>query len=225
MKTIFASLLDLFFPPLCAACEGALAGGERFICTRCRHDLPFSHGSHVDAGLKFMATCPVGPVYSLFYYHRESHYRRLVHAVKYYDNKRLALFLGEMLGERIAGKVSAGFILPLPLHPARERERGFNQSMRLARGVASVLRLPVREDVLRRVRDNPSQTRLTPGERVKNVENIFAVNEPESLAGSEILLVDDVLTTGATINSCLKELSRIPGVSVSVACLARAGFR
>ncbi|MDR1274425.1 MAG: ComF family protein [Odoribacteraceae bacterium] len=225
MKALFASLLDLFFPTPCVVCEEALTRGERFICTRCRHDLPFSRGNHVDVELKFMATCPMGPVYSLFHYHRESRYKNLVHAIKYHDNKRLAIFLGEVLGERIDGKVSAGIIVPLPLHPSRERERGFNQSARLARGISSVLRLPVREDVVLRVRNNPSQTRLAPDERAKNVANVFAVKEPEALAGSEILLVDDVLTTGATIGSCLKELSRVPDVRVSVACLARAGLR
>jgi ComF family protein len=224
MNARLSSLLALLYPPSCVACEEVLVTGEEYLCTRCRRDFPRDHASHAELELTFAGACRVGAFHSLFRYRRESRYKNLVYDVKYRGNARLGVFLGRMLGETLAGKTDAAIILPVPLHPRRRRERGFNQSACIARGIASVLQLPVREDLLRRVLDNPSQTGLAPGERATNVENIFAVVAPGELAGKHVLLVDDVVTTGATVSSCLRELAAVPGIRVSVACLARVAL-
>ncbi|MDR1414567.1 MAG: hypothetical protein LBI96_02045 [Odoribacteraceae bacterium] len=214
-------ILDLLYPRMCLVCRKVPVSDTAYICTRCNHYFPFSFRNHVKLELALMLVCPMGPIYSLMSIDRDSPYMQLVYAVKYHDMPRLAKFLGEMLGRRIEGKVSADFIVPMPLHPRRKRKRGFNQCTRVAGGISAVLHLPVREGVVRRTRNNPTQTKLNKGERARNVENLFVVDNPESLAGSRILLVEDVLTTGATISSCLKALNCIPDVVVSVACLAR----
>jgi ComF family protein len=223
MKGYLPALLDLFYPPACVVCEEVLATGERYICTGCRYGFPHDPAEHARLAVKFDEACRVGVVYALFRYDRESRYRNLIHAVKYHGRKKLGIFLGEMLGERIQGKVEAGVIHPMPLHPRRERARGFNQSALIARGVATVLQLPVLENVVTRVVDNPSQTGLNADARSRNAENIFALNKPGLLDGKHVLLVDDVITTGATVTSCLKALGTVPGIRVSVACLAHAG--
>ena len=222
MNSLLSSFFSLFYPRLCAVCDNTLVTGEKYICTRCRHDFPDSHGRHTRLELLFSEVCRIGQVSSLFYYKRESSYKQLIYAVKYHGNMKLGFFLGEMLGKRLKG-IPVEIILPVPLHPRRQRERGFNQSGLIARGVSSVLQLPVREDVLRRVRDNISQTRMKPAERAKNVEGIFSVDAPDCLENKHVLLVDDVTTTGATLYNCLKALGTVPGIRVSVACLARAG--
>ncbi|MDR2131110.1 MAG: ComF family protein [Odoribacteraceae bacterium] len=224
MIPALAPVLALFYPSTCVVCEDVLVSGEEYICTRCRRDLPYSYAGHPELELKFAGVCRIDPVYSLFHYHRESRYKNLIYNIKYYGNKNLGVFIGKLLGEKIKGKVAAEIILPVPLHRKRERKRGFNQSAQIARGISSVLHLPVREDVIRRVCNNPSQTGLNSGERTKNVENIFAIEARELLAGKHVLLVDDVVTTGATLTSCLKELGTVPGIRVSVACLAYARF-
>ncbi|MDR0765680.1 MAG: ComF family protein [Odoribacteraceae bacterium] len=220
-----ARAFPFFFPVYlfaCTACGKGLAKGEGVLCTRCLRSLPRDRDSHLEIELLFAGECRIDPLFALFQHHRASRHRRLVHAVKYRDREQLGVYLGKMIGERIAGRVAAEMIVPVPLHPARQRARGFNQAARLARGIAEVLHLPTREEVIRRVIDNPSQTGLNPGERMANVERVFAVTDREALEGKHLLLVDDVITTGATIASCLHELGSIPGIRVSVACLSRA---
>ncbi|MDR2414456.1 MAG: ComF family protein [Odoribacteraceae bacterium] len=224
MNPYLSAFLSLFYPPTCAVCDEALVTGEECICTRCLYNLPYYHASLADLELKFADECRIGPMHALLHYHRESPYRELVRDIKYRENKRLAIYLGKLFGEKLKGKVAADMIIPLPLHPRRQRARGFNQSTRIARGIASVMQLPVREGLIRRVINNPTQTKLNPAERAMNATGLFAVTNPGALEGKHILLVDDVVTTGATIASCLKELGPIPGIRVSVVCLARAGL-
>ncbi|MDR0543801.1 MAG: ComF family protein [Odoribacteraceae bacterium] len=224
MRGWLSSLVSLLYPPSCAVCGEVLVAGEEFICTRCRHDLPHDRGEHGDLELKFAGACRITPMYALLRYRRKSPFRLLVLKMKYRGNRKLGVFLGKMIGERIKGKFAAEMIVPVPLHPKRQRQRGFNQSALLASGIAPVVHLPVREDVIRRVVNNRSQTGLSPGERARNAERLFEVTAREALEGKHVMLVDDVVTTGSTITDCLRALGSVPGIRVSVVCLSRAGL-
>ncbi|MDL2330480.1 ComF family protein [Odoribacter sp. OttesenSCG-928-A06] len=159
--------------------------------------------------------------YSLFFYDKHSNYSNLIHAIKYKSRKELGVYLGNMLGDRIRDEISVDAVVPVPLHWAKEKKRGFNQSAQIARGIASVLQVEVLENVLQRIQNTPSQTGKNPEERLRNVENVFELKQVSEIRHKHLLLVDDVITTGATIHSCMKVLSQAEGIRVSLGCLAR----
>ena len=218
------AVLSLFFPGVCSVCGHTLVQGERFICTACLADFPFTDadfdGEQAVNERFGSGICPEA-LHTLFYYNRDSDYRKLIYSVKYYSNRRLGAYLGSMLAERMKGNCTADCLVPVPLHPRRERDRGFNQALEIARGMAPVLGLEICSDALVRVRDNVSQTGKSTAERHENVRNIFALRRPERVAGRHVLLVDDVVTTGATVSSCMEALAAAGDVRFSVACLAR----
>lgn len=219
-------LADLLFPRLCAVCGCGLTGGERFICTACLADFPLSDNVFTllrdDLAIWGEEIHPES-LWSLFYYDKHSHYKKLIYSVKYHSKKELGFYLGRMLGEKMAGKCTADCIIPIPLHKKRERQRGFNQSYIIAQGMAEVMRIEVVNDVLFRVRNNVSQTGKNAEERQENVQNIFQLHNPGKIEGCHVLLVDDVITTGATVRECLKLLAEVPGIKYSIASLGRTG--
>lgn len=218
------ALMDLLYPWLCVVCRKCLTRGEHFLCTSCLYDFPFSdkHFSIEQELLDgFGENCRPDGLYSLFYYDKLSDYSNLVRAVKYRSRKDLGVYLGRMLGEKIRGKVEADAIVPVPLHPRREKRRGFNQSYQIACGVAEILQMEVWNEVVVRTENNTSQTGLLPEERKKNVEHIFALADAAKIAGKHLLIIDDVITTGATVQACVKTLAEAGNVLFTLACLAR----
>lgn len=220
----FSSLTDLIFPRLCVACETSLAGGELFLCSACLADFPFSDEAFTsgDEVLRRMdeAYRPE-KFHSLFYYNKYSDYRHLIYALKYRSKKELGFYLGQMLGERMLGKTDADCIIPVPLHPKRERERGFNQSLFIASGVADILKIEVWDDVVFRTVNNVSQTGKGTEERWQNAANIFVLKNAEKIQGRHVLVIDDVITTGATIGSCLEVMAQVENIRFTLACLAQ----
>lgn len=188
-------------------------------------DLPVIENSR-DTGKNILETFPLlfrpSRFYSLFYYNKYSDYRRLIYAVKYRSRKELGVYLGRMLGACIPEDAGIGGIVPVPLHPRREKERGFNQAYQIALGIQEVTGLAIYSDVLVRVKDNASQTGKTSNERKENVENIFKLHDSVKVSGKHILLVDDVTTTGATLGACMLALRGAENVSFSLACVAMA---
>jgi len=222
---IFQNLSDLFFPRLCLSCGRSLSKGEKFICTFCLADFPMSNNAY-QAKDKLLCTfeenIKLETVYSLFYYNKYSRYRELIRAIKYHSNGELATYLGSMLGEYIKEECSADALVPIPLHPRKERERGFNQSLQIALGLSKVLNIPILDRLIFRSKYTISQTGLSTEERRKNVENAFYIKDPEQAKGLHLLIIDDVITTGATIHACVKQMSEIKNIRFSLSCLARA---
>lgn len=225
IKTAFGSALaDLFFPRLCVVCGGGLVRGEVYICSSCLADFPFTDSSYQTETAvweTFEGACRPEKIYSLFYYNKYSNYRKLVYALKYRSGKKLGIYLGEMLGEKIGNQADIQGIIPIPLHPKRERKRGYNQSLQIALGISAVLGVPVYDRVIIRIRNTVSQTGMNPAERQKNVINIFALKDKTLIQGKHLLIVDDVITTGATMHSCVTTLAEAGNVRFSLGCLGR----
>lgn len=225
MLSVFRVLADLLFPRLCGVCGRGLTRGEQCICALCLADLPvvgttFPRDKKESDGL-VSELC--GNTYALFYYDKFSPYRNLIYQIKYYSRKQTAVYLGRMLGEKIAPHCKADCIIPVPLHQERQRQRGFNQSYYIALGIAQVLKIDLLDDVVCRVENNVSQTGKSVAGRRKNVENIFRLDDADKIRGRRILLVDDVITTGSTILACARALYGAGDIHISFGCLARAG--
>lgn len=228
MENPLSALLHLFFPERCIACGKLLPEGARTLCPYCRWDLPLTgyaqtHDNPVFQ--KFGGFIPVVEASSLFFFSRASRYRDMIHAFKYHGQWRVSLELGRLMGESLRSSglyQTLDVIVPIPLHVRRRLFRGYNQAEYLAEGVGEILGIPVEKHCLQRHIHNPSQatTRLR-NDRWENVRGIFRVRHPEKLARHHILLVDDVLTTGATLIAAAESLiEQIPDCRISVATLA-----
>lgn len=221
-KNVTQATLDIFYPNQCEICSVDLNSNESHLCLQCSYDLPYlsnSSSEHDQLNKLFWGRVEVKQIYSLFNYQKGNQVQDLLHLIKYQKKTKLAQHLGERLAADIKDK-SIDLIIPVPLHPKKLRKRGFNQSSIIAKGIKNELAIPVSEKLIKRVKHNPSQTTVTKYDRWENVKSIFAIPNPKKLIGKHILLVDDVLTTGATLEACIKPLIGIEDCKVSVATLA-----
>lgn len=230
MKLAFLdAIIGLFYPSVCAACGASLFKWEKLVCTRCRNLLPRTgYEFHEDNPLArmFYGKVPLKAVTACFFFFKEGKVQHLIHELKYKGNGDAGVFLGQELGKSIKEAPlfqGIDFLIPVPLHPKREKERGYNQSLMIAKGMAEVLSIPIGEKYLVRSVNTATQTHKTKEERWENVKDIFVVRHPEQLEGKYVLLIDDVLTTGATLEACALKLSAIPGITISCATAACAG--
>lgn len=219
------SLVTLVYPKLCLVCGSTLYGNEDIICTHCRHSLPLTN-FHLSAGNPveqlFWGRLPVERATALLYFDKGSNYNRLVHQLKYNGRKDAGLFLGKLLGSALNESTlcSIDCIIPIPLHPVKLRRRGFNQSQVIAQGIAEVLGIEIHADMLNRKIFTSSQTRRKRYDRWKNVEGIFGCNYPEKIRNKHILLVDDVITTGATMEAAGSAICETENIRISIAAAA-----
>lgn len=221
----FRSLLDLLFPPVCVVCGKGLVTGEQYFCTACLLDFPLVDEDFSNQEVilqRFPEAIRPEKFHALFYYNRYGKYKNLIYAVKYHSRRNLGTWLGRLLGEQIQESCKADCIIPIPLHPRRERKRGFNQAYQIALGIHQVLGTEIFRDVVVRTCNNVSQTGKSAEERAENVRHIFELQKPEKIQGRHVLLVDDVMTTGSTMASCLEVLALAGNVRFSLACLAHA---
>jgi ComF family protein len=208
IKRLATELLDLLFPRLCNACGQYLVRGEDQICTYCLHDLPYTdYHLYADnrAAKQFWGRLPCDAVMAMLFFKKESRVQHLLHRLKYNGQRQLGIFLGKLLGERLiqSGRYSAvDFVIYVPLHKKRERHRGYNQAALIAEGIAEMLAIPVLRNVLIKTKATQSQTRKGRFSRYENLKSVFEVVDPEKIRGKHILLVDDVITTGATLEAC-----------------------
>lgn len=230
MKNWLINLWELFFPRCCLLCGKPLVSGEACICTGCLSQLPrtkFHLLKENEVERNFWGKFPIGRATSFLYYIKEGPTQQLVHDLKYHGYKEV----GETMGRIMAAELSpSGFfedvdlIHPVPLHLHKEQQRGYNQSERLAAGLSSFTGIPVCRHAIQRIKHTETQTRKSNDERWANVQKIFSCSAPEALAGKHILIIDDVLTTGATIVACSDALRNVPGIRISVLTLAVAGY-
>ncbi len=228
LTTGFSSLAGLFFPERCAVCGNVLQRQEEVLCTACYYKLPVTrfHLSPENPVYDiFKGRMPLVSATSFLFFSKGGETQRLVHQLKYKGKKEVGLYLGRLLGNQLNDAPAfrrADYIVPVPLHPQKEHVRGYNQSLLIAEGMAGRLPAKVVGDVLYRRVHSATQTRKSRYERWENVKDIFEVRKGERLAGKRVILVDDVITTGATLEACGKMLLQIPGLTLCIASLAYA---
>ena len=228
LKHSVNDLLELFFPSLCITCGDRLVSQEKFVCMDCWLDLPVTN-FHLEPENKveqlFWGRVQVERATAWFHYRKGSNYQQLIHFIKYKGMKELGLECGKRLGASLSETESfrtVDAVVPVPLHLKKLKKRGYNQSEWIARGIAEILRVPVVPDNLFRKVHTSTQTQKTRLERWQNVEGIFEVNDPEVFSEKHVLLVDDVATTGATLEACSMPLLNCKKTKVSIATLAYA---
>ena len=227
LVSILRSLRTMIYGDGCIVCGGYTEEGMHSICNRCRFDIPLTNyqlETNNPVKERFDGIVPVEQASALFFYMGGSRWQELVHRFKYSGKWQLAYAMGRWYGAllRESGLYDdIDVIVPVPLHPLKTLKRGYNQSRYIADGIAREMQLGIDARSVRRVRNNPSQARRSASARWENVEALFGVRSVESLRGKHILVVDDVLTTGATIASCIKAIQEaVPDCKVSVAALA-----
>jgi ComF family protein len=220
--------LSLLFPRLCYACGNHLLRNEYLICTECFVIIPrtnFHKEENNPVAQLFWGRCVIQKAAAFSYYNKGSRIQNLIHNLKYRGISDIGYELGRIYGLSLK---ESGFsedidlIIPVPLHPSKKRVRGFNQSESIAKGLSDVSGVPLEINSFIRRLVSATQTKRSRYDRWTNVEGIFQVVSPLAFAGKHLLLVDDVITTGSTIESCANELLKIEGVKVSVVALAYA---
>lgn len=220
---------DILAPRRCALCGKRLMAGEDFLCLSCLSELPFTRyfgrkGNPVER--LFWARIPVARANAYLFYFPESMVSRLFLSLKYGNRSHYGQVLGAMMAAELSDTDffdGVDAIVPVPLAQKRLRQRGYNQSEKLAEGISSVTHLPIFTRAVERVVANPTQTQLTRAERRENVADVFMLSRPELLAGKHLLLVDDILTTGSTLMACAEEMAKAGDVKISILTLGLAG--
>ncbi len=227
-KLWLSDLLGLFFPNVCVACGNSLVSQEEILCTSCLYKLPET-GFHMhDDNLiaeTFWGRVELHAATSYLFFSKEGMVQKLMHALKYKGRKEVGVFLGRLFGKELIKSPlfsSVEMIIPVPLHPKKQRKRGFNQSVFIARGLAETMGVQVSVNNLVRTTFTSSQTKKSRYDRWQNVKGVFRVSNEKQFVGKHLLVVDDVLTTGATMEACVHPLLEIPGTKVSIATLAYA---
>lgn len=224
---MFTSLINLFFPKVCAGCTCFLLSGENVICSRCRHEIPLTNHTadpNNEAMKKFYGKVPVVFVATFMYYHKKGIVQEMIHQLKYKGFEAIGTAIGDWFSEELQAVAilkSVDAIIPVPLHRKRLRERGYNQVTAFGLSISQNLNLPYQETLLVRTVYSKTQTRKgLLGRTEVNSQNIFDVNYAPIDHNKHYLLIDDVLTTGSTLEACARALLKIPGAKVSIVCMA-----
>ena len=213
-QALINDFVDLLFPTLCIGCSQSLGANEKVLCTLCRIKLPETgqHQEPYDLNLlnKFAGKVPIQFVASYVYFTKGGIVQKLIHQIKYKGQKEAAKEMASWYGQQLKLESSIAnqldMLVGVPLHKSRYNQRGYNQADWIAEGIAEALGVPARTDVLIRKRFKASQTRKNRMERWENVKTVFDVPDYREVEGKRIMIVDDVLTTGATIEACAIEL-------------------
>jgi ComF family protein len=223
---LWDDFISLLFPRLCYGCGNHLMRNETLICTECYILIPRTN-YHLKpdnpVSQLFWGRCLIEKAAAFSFYTKDSRIRKLIHQLKYKGIRELGSELGRIYGNSLK---SSGFleeidlIIPVPLHPSKKRQRGFNQSDLISRGISETTGIPMNSDLLVRKTVTKTQTRKSRYDRWTNVQDIFRVTDKDRLKDKHILLVDDVITTGSTIEACANEILKAENVKVSVVALA-----
>ena len=228
MPPIFSDVLDFLLPRLCCACDCKLHVWENQICALCLMEIPLSN-HHLDPdnllAQTFWGRVEIEQAGAWFLFHKDSRFQRILYRLKYEHRPMIGVGLGRIFGTQLLQSgvyTLPDLIVPVPLHRKRQQKRGYNQSAKIARGLSISTGIPLCSDLLLRTKKTKTQTSKTREARYENVKGKFTTPKPNELEGKHILLVDDVITTGATIEACAEMLLAVEGVQVSVVSLAFA---
>ncbi|MDR6193198.1 ComF family protein [Siphonobacter sp. SORGH_AS_0500] len=210
MKSYWKAFWALLFPRICLSCQQALAEGEYLLCTTCHYNLPRTQScltGHSTIEEKFAGKIKITSAHAYLKFQKGGKVQHLLHQLKYNNQPEVGEGLGRLFGSEIkTAGLTADLLLPVPLHESRLRQRGYNQSDSIAKGISEVTGIPWRSDVLQKVKATTSQTNKSRMERFQNVANAFQVIEKNGIENQRIALIDDVITTGSTLETCAEVL-------------------
>lgn len=222
------SIMHWFFPQLCQTCQAALCAAHLPICWSCYYKMkPTDYHTQPENPIheRFWGRVDIHAATALFYYTKGSRVQQLIHRLKYDKQAALGVYLGEQLGKTMASQphfASIDVLVPVPLHPKKKHQRGYNQAELIAQGIQRHFPRPILPNALYRKQYTHTQTKKSRADRFENVQQVFALKNPTAVAHKHVLLVDDVLTTGATLEACASHLLAAPTQRLSIACGAIA---
>ncbi len=222
------SIINVFFPKVCYACHDLLSDNEQDICTHCRNSLPVTnfHFNNDDTVLKiFYGRVKVVNATALLRFEKKGIVQQLIHSLKYKGQEQIGVFLGDWLGgelKTVKAYEDVDLVIPVPLHKKKLKKRGYNQVAKFAQQIALALDIPYTDDVLLKVTNTESQVLKKRLSRWNNTNELFALKNKHVIANKHILLVDDLITTGATMEACISVLNQTDNVKISVASIAIA---
>ena len=225
---MFKAIIDLFFPKVCYACHEVLNDHEQDICTDCRNNLPVTNFHfHKDNNVSkvFYARVKVEYGTALFRFEKKGLVQQLIHNLKYKGQESIGVFLGDWLGgelKTVKEYSEIDIVIPVPLHKNKLKKRGYNQVAQFAEHIASALNVKYIDNVLLKVTNTDSQVLKSRLARWTNNEELFTLQNKSTIANKHILLVDDLITTGATMEACINVLNQAKNIKISVACMAIA---
>ncbi len=228
VQEIIKDFISLFYPNYCLACSTSLVRGEEIVCSGCLLDMPKTNFHKADNNPlleRLSLRMPLKQAFAYYHFKKGSKVQGLLHSLKYNNHPEIGVKIGKVMGQEI---VNEGFentfdiIVPVPLHPSRRRIRGYNQSEELAKGLSETLKIPYTENFIKRRVKTQTQTRKTKLHRWQNVRDVFEMKDQQEIRGKRVLLVDDVVTTGATLEACANTLLAAGCSELSIACIAVA---
>jgi ComF family protein len=222
------SLINLFFPKVCAGCKAFLLADENVICTVCRHEAPLTNqhsNPENEATKKFYGRIPVEYASALFYFHKKGIVQELIHNLKYRGHQEIGTALGRWYAEDLKNcdaLKDVAVIIPVPLHKKRLKTRGYNQVATFGEALSQSLKIPYDTTLLSRKVFSKTQSKKNILDRAEGIDTVFDVTFDEHYHNKHFLLIDDVITTGATLEACSCALLKIPGAKISIVCMAMA---
>lgn len=228
LSSLMEDTLQLFYPHICKGCGNDNLSIDQQLCFHCFNSLPKTGFiNHVENATEkiFNGRLDIVKAHSEFYFSKGKIIQSLLHQLKYKGNKNIGIFLGELLGRTISEHeyyFNIDFIVPMPLFKEKELKRGYNQAAVIGQGISSILKKPMLENIVVRNRTTQTQTRMHRTERWLNVNESFFVKNPSILENKKILLIDDVVTTGATMEACGREILNVKNTQLSIATIAIA---
>lgn len=223
---LLTAIFNLFFPDVCLNCKLQLNKNESLICTQCRHDFPKTNFTNISENFiekKFYGRVPLHAATSLFYYHKDGKVQQIIHQLKYKNQQEIGTLFGNWLGEDILHSKrfnNIDFIIPVPLHSKKMKTRGYNQLTKFGKALSEKLNSELIEDKLIKIESTETQTHKGRVERWKNTQHLFNLSDIYFFEDKHVLLIDDVVTTGATIESCANQLLKTKNIKISIAVMA-----
>ncbi len=222
---VLNNVFSLFFPKVCLGCKFQLNTNENTICTTCRHDLPETNFTNIPKNAlekKFYGRVPLNEATALFYFHKKGKTQQFIHELKYKNHQEIGELFGSWLGEQMKQSTrfkNIDYVVPVPLHPKKKKKRGYNQLTKFGVILANKLNAQYCENILIKTESTDTQTHKARFERWKNVQHLFRLTDLSFFKNKHILLIDDVVTTGATIEACSQQLLKTKNIKISIAVM------
>ena len=228
LRNILNSFIEIFYPRCCYGCEDILLENENYLCSNCRHNLPITN-YHLENNndIKKLFFGKVDLIYSVAFldYSKGGIVQSMIHKLKYKGNQEIGTFIGKWYGNLLLDEMPSikdiDIIIPVPMHKKKLRQRGYNQVDTFGKELANIFKIEYNKDILIRTKYNKSQTTKNRKQREKNIRGAFEINNIDKAVGKHIAIVDDVITTGATLENCCKIINKIPNTKVSIIIISK----